>query len=75
MRKIKAEADLLVQLAEAERVRLKNESLKGIGSERMVGLKMADVYKGARSDHPAQRRFQRGQPLEPRQHPAIVRRS
>jgi regulator of protease activity HflC (stomatin/prohibitin superfamily) len=46
VRKIKAEADLMVRLAEAERVRLKNESLKGIGSERMVGLKMADVYKG-----------------------------
>ncbi len=46
VRKIKAKADLLVQLAEAERVRLKNESLKGIGSERMVGLKMADTYKG-----------------------------
>ena len=46
VRKIKAEADLLVKLAEAERVRLKNESLKGIGSERMVGLKMADTYKG-----------------------------
>ncbi len=46
VRKIKAEADLLVKLAEAERVRLKNESLKGIGSERMVGLKMADAYKG-----------------------------
>lgn len=45
-RKIKAEADLLVQLAEAERVRLKNDALKGTGSERMVGLKMADVYKG-----------------------------
>jgi len=45
-RKIKAEADLLVQLAEAERVRLKNEALKGIGSERMVALKMADTYKG-----------------------------
>jgi regulator of protease activity HflC (stomatin/prohibitin superfamily) len=42
----KAEADLLVQLAEAEKVRLKNEALKGVGSERMVGLKMADVYKG-----------------------------
>ncbi|MBN2034993.1 MAG: SPFH domain-containing protein, partial [Deltaproteobacteria bacterium] len=42
----KAEADLLVKLAEAEKVRLKNEALKGIGSERMVGLKMADVYKG-----------------------------
>ena len=45
-RKKKAEADLLVQLAEAEKVRLKNEALKGSGSERMVGLKMADVYKG-----------------------------
>ena len=42
----KAEADLLVKLAEAERVRLKNDALKGVGSERMVGLKMADVYKG-----------------------------
>ncbi len=42
----KADADLLVKLAEAEKVRLKNEALKGIGSERMVGLKMADVYKG-----------------------------
>ena len=46
VRKMKAEADLLVQLAEAERVRLKNESLKGMGSERMVGLKMAETYKG-----------------------------
>ena len=45
VRKIKAEADLLVTLAEAERVRLRNNSLKGIGSERMVALKMADVYK------------------------------
>jgi hypothetical protein len=42
----KAEADLLVKLAEAEKVRLKNEALKGKGSERMVGLKMADVYQG-----------------------------
>ena len=46
VRKKKAEADLLVKLAEAERVRLKNEALKGIGSERMVGLKMADAYQG-----------------------------
>jgi regulator of protease activity HflC (stomatin/prohibitin superfamily) len=45
-RKIKANADLQVKLAEAERVRLKNDALKGIGSERMVALKMADVYKG-----------------------------
>lgn len=41
-----AEADLLVKLAEAERIRLKNRALQGRGSERMVGLKMADVYKG-----------------------------
>ena len=41
-----AEANLLVKLAEAEKVRLKNDALKGVGSERMVGLKMADVYKG-----------------------------
>jgi len=45
-RKKKAEADLLVQLAEAEKVRLKNDALKGLGAERMVGLKMADAYKG-----------------------------
>jgi len=42
----KADADLLVKLAEAEKVRLKNDALRGVGSERMVGLKMADVYKG-----------------------------
>ena len=42
----RAEADLLVKLAEAEKVRLKNDALKGVGSERMVGLKMADIYRG-----------------------------
>lgn len=41
-----AEADLLVKLAEAEKVSLKNDALKGKGAERMVGLKMADVFKG-----------------------------
>lgn len=46
VRKKKAEADLLVKLAEAERVRLKNDALTGSGSERMVGLKMADAFKG-----------------------------
>lgn len=45
-RSIKADANLQVKLAEAEKVRLRNEALKGIGSERMVALKMADVYKG-----------------------------
>ena len=45
-RKKSAEADLLVKLAEAEKVRLKNEALRGKGAERMVGLKMAEVYRG-----------------------------
>ncbi|MBN2420307.1 MAG: SPFH domain-containing protein [Deltaproteobacteria bacterium] len=45
-RKKIAEADLLVKLADAEKTMLKNEALKGKGAERMVGLKMADVYKG-----------------------------
>ena len=45
-RKKTAEANLLVKLAEAEKTRLKNDALKGKGAERMVGLKMADVYKG-----------------------------
>jgi regulator of protease activity HflC (stomatin/prohibitin superfamily) len=46
VRKKKAEADLRVKLADAERVKLKNEAMEGEGAERMVGLKMADVYKG-----------------------------
>ncbi|MBI5042967.1 MAG: SPFH domain-containing protein, partial [Nitrospirae bacterium] len=45
-RKKEAEADLLVQLSEAEKIKLKNAALQGKGSERMVGLKMAEVYKG-----------------------------
>ena len=45
VRKKKAEANLLVKLAEAEKIRLKNDALTGIGAERMVGLKMAEVYK------------------------------
>ncbi len=45
-RKKMAEADLLVKLAEAEKIHLKNEALLGKGAERMVGLKMAEVYKG-----------------------------
>jgi regulator of protease activity HflC (stomatin/prohibitin superfamily) len=46
VRKKKAEADLLVKLAEAERTKLKNDAMEGVGAERMVGLRMADVYKG-----------------------------
>ena len=42
----RAEADLQIKLAEAARIRLKNDALQGQGSERMVGLKMADVYRG-----------------------------
>ncbi len=45
-RKKIAEADLLVKLADAEKVRLKNDALRGKGAERMVGLKMAEIYKG-----------------------------
>lgn len=45
-RKKIAQADLLVKLADAEKVRLKNEALKGKGAERMVGLKMAEVLTG-----------------------------
>ncbi|WP_020676618.1 SPFH domain-containing protein [Geopsychrobacter electrodiphilus] len=41
-----AEADLLVKLSEAQKVKLKNAALQGEGADRMVGLKMADVYKG-----------------------------
>lgn len=45
-RKKIAEADLLVKLADAEKIRLKNEALEGKGAERMVGLKMAEVLQG-----------------------------
>ena len=42
----RAEADLLVKLAEARKTQLRNDALQGAGSDRMVGLKLADVYKG-----------------------------
>jgi len=41
-----AEADLLVKLADAKKTQLRNDALQGAGSDRMVGLKLADVYKG-----------------------------
>ena len=41
-----AQGDLLLKLAEAKRTDLKNKALEGTGSERLVGLKMADVYRG-----------------------------
>jgi regulator of protease activity HflC (stomatin/prohibitin superfamily) len=46
VRKKQAEADLLTKLAEAKKTQLRNEAYQGNGSERMVGLKMAEVYKG-----------------------------
>jgi regulator of protease activity HflC (stomatin/prohibitin superfamily) len=42
----RAEADLLVKLADAQKTQLRNDALQGAGSDRMVGLKMADAYKG-----------------------------
>lgn len=41
-----AEGDLLVKLAEAKKTQLRNDALQGAGSDRMVGLKMAEVYRG-----------------------------
>jgi regulator of protease activity HflC (stomatin/prohibitin superfamily) len=46
VRKKQAEADLLVKLADAKKTQLRNDALQGAGSDRMVGLKMAEVYKG-----------------------------
>ena len=41
-----ADGDLLVKLAEAKKTELKNAALRGAGSERLVGLEMAEVYRG-----------------------------
>lgn len=46
VRKKHAEGDLLVKLAEAKKTELKNAALRGAGSARLVGLKMAEVYEG-----------------------------
>jgi hypothetical protein len=46
-RRIKAsEANRVVQLAEAEKQRMINESYQGAGSERLVGLEWARVLNG-----------------------------
>jgi regulator of protease activity HflC (stomatin/prohibitin superfamily) len=45
-RRKRADADLLVKLAEAKKTQLRNDALQGSGSDRMVGLKLADAYKG-----------------------------
>jgi regulator of protease activity HflC (stomatin/prohibitin superfamily) len=43
-----AAGDLLVKLAEAQGIELENQALRGVGSENMVGLRMADALKGTR---------------------------
>jgi regulator of protease activity HflC (stomatin/prohibitin superfamily) len=46
VRRKRAEADLLVKLAEAKKTQLRNEALQAAGSDRMVGLKMAELFQG-----------------------------
>lgn len=45
-RKKHAEGDLLVKLAEARRTQLRNDAMQVGGADRLVGLKMAEVYRG-----------------------------
>ncbi|MEK9657444.1 MAG: SPFH domain-containing protein [bacterium] len=45
-RRKKAAANLLVSRAEAEKVRLKNTALQGLGSNNLIGLEMAKVLDG-----------------------------
>ena len=48
-RRTKAAAgDLLVKLAEAQGTELENQALRGVGSENMVGLRMAEALRGTR---------------------------
>ena len=47
-RKRAAEGDLLVKLAEAQGTELENQALRGVGSENMVGMRMADALRGTR---------------------------
>ncbi|MBW2146452.1 MAG: SPFH domain-containing protein [Deltaproteobacteria bacterium] len=46
VRSQRAQANLLVKLAEARRTELKNVALQGAGSDRLVGLRMAEVIRG-----------------------------
>lgn len=46
MRAKRAEADLMVKVAEAKRTDLINQAYQKKGSDKLVGLKMAEVYKG-----------------------------
>jgi regulator of protease activity HflC (stomatin/prohibitin superfamily) len=43
-----ADGGLLVKLAEAQGTELENQALRGVGSENMVGLRMAEALKGTR---------------------------
>ena len=45
-RRKKAEADLLISLAEAKKTEMVNQAYQNRGSDKYVGLKMAEVYKG-----------------------------
>ena len=45
-RKKAADGGLLVKLAEAQGTELENQALRGVGSENMVGLRMAEALKG-----------------------------
>src|SRR3954469_24298579 len=47
-RKKAADGDLLVKLAEAQGTELENQALRGVGSENMVGLRMAEALRGTR---------------------------
>jgi len=42
----RAEADLLVQIAEARRTELKNEAMQAVGADKAVALEMAKVLEG-----------------------------
>ena len=46
VRRKQAEGDLLVKLAEARKTERVNTAYQNQGSENLIGLKMADVYKG-----------------------------
>jgi regulator of protease activity HflC (stomatin/prohibitin superfamily) len=46
VRKKGAEADLLVQLAEAKRTELRNDAMQAVGADKAVALAMAEVLRG-----------------------------
>ncbi|MFC1599271.1 SPFH domain-containing protein [Candidatus Omnitrophota bacterium] len=46
VRSKKAEGDLLIKLANARKTELINQAYQKKGSDKLIGLKMADVYKG-----------------------------